>query len=383
MSGKNYAQHNSFSLSIISSDDFLSDELVDEWNNLLDKSRNINSLYQSPEWYEHLMIAKPNADKLLCVIRNKTKALIGLVPIFVDEYKLKFNVYEYSLWEKRIQGIFILGSEPLLSGESSLCYDVFQLLWEKFPKCDCIYIDSLSTDSYVWDYIIKSQNIKNNYLLYIPDGVRNFHSLELSRTFDNYLKKFKSKTRNTLKRKIKKLNKYSKGNLKLERIESKDQVDSFLEQAVLVAKNSWQENKIGTRIDRSDKRKTKLIDLTERGILRSYILKCHKKPCAFVLGYQYKSVFHYVEIAYNHEYQKFSPGTVLLYLLIEDLHTYNSPDILNFGIGDAAYKNEFGNTHGADASVLILRNTLSNRLLRLFHSSFRSLIQQIKKMLNK
>jgi CelD/BcsL family acetyltransferase involved in cellulose biosynthesis len=119
-------------------------------------------------------------------------------------------------------------------------------------------------------------------------------------------------------------------------------------------------------------------DLADRGILRSYLLMAGEKACAYVLGYHFRDVFYYVKVGYDQAFAASSPGTGLLYLLIKDLIENTSARRLNFDYGDAAYKREFGNVHGEDATVLLLRKTLSNRLRRQAHEAYTGTIRRMK-----
>src|SRR5262249_35831919 len=95
-----------------------------------------------------------------------------------------------------------------------------------------------------------------------------------------------------------------------------------------------------------------------------------------------RGIYHYAEIAHDRAFERFSPGTVLLYLLIEDLIRHNPPRRVNFGISDARYKREFGNAFTRDASVLLLRRSLANTLRVRSHSSFRSCLRAGKERLH-
>ena len=68
------------------------------------------------------------------------------------------------------------------------------------------------------------------------------------------------------------------------------------------------------------------------------------------------------EIGYDARLARFSPGAVLLFLLVEDLTLHRRPRVVNFGIGDAHYKREFGTVELSDASIFLLRRTVANRL---------------------
>jgi hypothetical protein len=370
-----------FSLSLIPGNEVIKlPQLREEWGNLLSSSENLDLLYQSPQWCEHLLAAdSKNSQLLLGVAKNKVGSVVGVVPIRVGQYNLRFDISSYALWKTTLRTASILGSQPLLPNDDYIFDCLFASLWSNLRECDCIYMDSVPTNSFLWQYLGKSGENRRNDILYVPDGARPYHSLLLPATFAEYLSSFKRKKRYNLERQVKMLRDHGGGVLDMMRVDSESQIQGFLEGAVWVARNSWQQTRIGTRIDNSPQRHAKLADLAERGLLRSYLLICGEKPCAFILGYQFRDVYHYVEIAYDQSFTKFSPGTVLLYLLIEDLIRHNAPQKVNFGIGHASYKQEFSNIHNEDASVLLLRKTIANRIRMISHSSFRSLIHAVKK----
>jgi GNAT superfamily N-acetyltransferase len=356
--------------------------LRQKWEQLLESSDNLDLLYQYPQWFDHLVATDPNDTRLLLgVVKNDTGILTGISPIRVGRYSLKFDISSYALWKTNLRTAFILGSQPLLPPDERLYDRLFTALWENLPECDCIYMDTVPTESFLWQYLDKSKWLLELWIPHVVDGIQNHHALLLPPTFEEYLSKFKSKTRNTFKRKVKRLREQGGGRLEMLRVDSEDQVQAFLEGAASVARHSWQQKRLGTRIDNSRQHSENLTDLAGRGILRSYLLICGDKSCAFLLGYQFRGVYHYVEVAYDQSFSKFSPGTVLLYLLIEDLTYHNPPNRVNFGIGHASYKQEFGNVHFKDASVLLLRKNIPNKIRQSAHSLFRSCISTIKRQI--
>jgi GNAT superfamily N-acetyltransferase len=371
-----------FSFSLLSPSEIEKSPILrQEWARLLDSNDNLDLLYQSPQWFDHLMTTDNRL--FLGVLRDNAGRHLGIVPIRLGTYNLKFDVYAHALWKISLRTAFVLGSQPLLPKDNDFYDYVFATIWNNLPQCECIYMDSVPTDCFLWQHLRKSGSKQENYTIYVPDGTRPYHCVLLPSTFDEYLSKFKRKKRYNLERQVNVLRDHGNGRLDVVRVDSEAQIESFLKSAVCVARSSWQQTRIGTRIDEGQGRHAKLSDVARRGLLRSYLLISGEKACAFVLGYQYRDVYHYVEIAYDENFAKFSPGTVLLYLLIKDLIQYNPPKRLNFGVGHASYKQEFGNIHYEDASVLLLRNNLVNKIRCMGHSSFRYLIRILRKRLRK
>lgn len=99
------------------------------------------------------------------------------------------------------------------------------------------------------------------------------------------------------------------------------------------------------------------------------------------MGYQFLDVSYFVEVAYDQSFSVFSPGTVLFYLVIEDLIHYDPPHRVNFGIGHSSYKQQLSNVHSEDASVLLLRKNFPNKIRQTTHSLFRSFVHFIKRQI--
>jgi CelD/BcsL family acetyltransferase involved in cellulose biosynthesis len=358
--------------------------LRNEWDRLLEVSNNIELLFQSPQWFEHLMATNPDDNRMfLGIIKDNTGKCVGMVPIRIDKYTLSFDISSYMLWKIRLRTASILGSQPLIPQDENIYKHLFTTLLKAFPEIQCIYMGSVPVDSLLWQYVTAAKGNREYWIPQVVGGVQTHHALLLPATFEEYLSKLKRKKRYNLQRQVKLLQDHGGGGLELLRVESEDHISLFLEAAFSIAKNSWQHKRLGTRIDNSPEWHSKLQDLAGRGLLRAYYLKYGGKPCAFALGYQFRDVYHYVEIAYDESFAKYSPGTVLLYLLIKDLIQHHPPKRLNFGLSDHPYKQMFGNIHFKAAQILLWRSTFPNRIKRTSHLAFRGGISLIKTYLHK
>jgi len=164
---------------------------------------------------------------------------------------------------------------------------------------------------------------------------------------------------------------YSHGQLELIRIEKKDQVNDYIAAVRKISINSWQELEIGRHPDEFLIGLDSTLILSEKNLLRAYLLKSGKEYCAFAHGYQFRNtVYHYSDIGFDKKFAKYSPGAVLLFLMIKDLIGHNKPDRLIFGIGHAGYKSQFGNDSSIDADFLLLGSNMSNKLKILVHQSY-------------
>jgi CelD/BcsL family acetyltransferase involved in cellulose biosynthesis len=250
------------------------------------------------------------------------------------------------------------------------------------PQCAGLHCEALPTDSFLWQSMEAIRQHGGDIYLHVADGPRPWHLVELT-TFDAYLKAMSSKARANVRREVRCLNEHANGKLALRRCIAPEQVAEFLRHTVTVSERSWQHRTLGADA-LSDKTNSAYFEgLARRGLLHSYLLMADQTPCAFVIGYCYGGVFHYAEVAYDEAFTEFSPGTVLLYLILEDLHKSQGTKTLNFGIGDATYKRRFGNLEREDVGCLLMRNSLSSRLLTGGHAAFKRSVVFAKRILNR
>ena len=355
--------------------------LGDQWRRLVLARTSPRALFASPEWWAPVGATDREHPLGLLAVRDAEGELSGVVPVRGQEVKLDYSVKTRSLWTTRLLGMEVLGGEPMLPPDAKLYDSFFAMLNATYPQYDCISLEMVPTDGFCWRYLQGSPLIKERFLLYTPEGAGDTRLARLPDSFEAYLAKFKSKNRFNLKKKVRLLREHGGGALRLDRYESPEEVEAFLEAGSAVALRSWQHVAVGERIANDPYWRSKLADLARRGLFRGYVLVCGQTPCAFVLGYQYSGVYHYVQPGYDRSFAELAPGIVMLYLMIEDLIVHRPARLLSFGYGDSDYKQMFGNASSPDASVLLLRKTLGNRLRRASHATFRRAVQKLKSRL--
>ena len=131
---------------------------------------------------------------------------------------------------------------------------------------------------------------------------------------------------------------------------------------------------LGPRVSAEDASRRFYGALARNGLLRSYLLKAGEVPCAFVVGHEHGGVFHYAELGFDSALASLSPGTVLLFLLIQDLTSVRPVKVLNFGMGDAVYKRRFSNRQQNDESFLLFDPGVRVRALVAAHRVFRRVV---------
>lgn len=206
------------------------------------------------------------------------------------------------------------------------------------------------------------------YGFYTPVAFQERLKIQLPRTSDEYFSKFSAKTRNTFRRKERKL-----GNIRMVRCCNVDQIPDFLRDAHLISVNTWQTEYFGLRVKNDAADVAQFTFLASQGALRCYLLYQDDKPMAFVIGSQHRGLYRYDEVGFDRKYHLLSPGNVLLVKIIEDMFAHNTPTLFDFGMGDADYKRKFCNFETKAGNIWLVPPGIQGRSLVAFLKGSRSL----------
>jgi hypothetical protein len=349
------------------------------WDQAVQSVNKLNRIYASRVWFEHLVRTDRGATLRIGVARDAAGTVVGLSPLRIHQIPIVFDIAARSLATVRVTAATLLGSERMVADVPGIHAQMFRGIMAGLPEIQCIYLDAVPVESPTFASV---QDVTRGGFLPYVAATRPWHWIELGPRFDQYIGRMSSKSRGNIKRNARDLRDRG-GSLELIRVETEQAIAPFLENAARVSMKSWQHRTIGQRIDVSDAAVRKYQDLARLGMVRSYLLECGKTPVAFVLGYQFDGVYQYLETGYDEDLADLSPGTVLLYQMLEDLFASNPPVALNFGVGDGGYKRRFGNHEARDASVFLFRQTVRNRLLRASHTAFRSAGRVAKRVLRR
>jgi Acetyltransferase (GNAT) domain len=132
-------------------------------------------------------------------------------------------------------------------------------------------------------------------------------------------------------------------------------LDCLMDDVEEIAKKTYQ-RRLGVGFVADHEMHRRLHLDAQNGRLRAFLLYLAGKPCAFWLGTVYQKTFHSGFLGFDPAYKSSSPGMFLTVRVIEDFCGHNVPDAIeeiDFGLGDAQYKQVLGNRSWQDATVLI------------------------------
>jgi hypothetical protein len=284
-------------------------------------------------------------------------------------------------WDVSLRGYRLVGNE-LLGDNSDVAVNLLVrelMLWlvGQRRENDCVLFEDLEVGSSLWNVLHQSA-MGDRVAVFYPSPPQPHLWIEFPRNAADYWKRFSKKPRQTLRRKAKLLPH------EIRCYTRREEVAEFLHKAHQVSKRSWQAKRLGIRITNDPAHRKRLEVLASLGALRSYLLEHEGDPLAFVLGIQWKGCFLFEETGYHSGYKKWSPGTVLLFRLLEDLTVRDTPRLVDFGFGDAQYKRSFANRETLSGPVLLVRRSLRpmavmwlNRVRQMVSHRMRAVIKSL------
>ena len=174
-------------------------------------------------------------------------------------------------------------------------------------------------------------------------------------TFDQYLKHFSKKSRYNVQRSVRKFAELSGGTIDWAEMKSPAEMEKFHTLAAAVSQRTYQ-HKLGIGFNKSSEFGRKLVDQAREGLVRGYVLMHHERPIAFAFCRIVKGeVISYHKVGYDPDLRQHSPGTVLLYLILERLFESKEFRYLNFTENKFFFKSFFATDQQLCARALYFR----------------------------
>lgn len=204
----------------------------------------------------------------------------------------------------------------------------------------------------------------------LPDTVE-----ELYRSLPAGLRGFNKTKHNKLRREF-------AGRIEIKCFREVGGLDAMVRDVEQVAKTSYQRG-LGVGFIDSPKMREGLRLKAEKGWLRAYILYLAGRPCAFWVGDMNQGTFGGDYVGYDPEFGKYSPGMFLLTNVIEGFCNGSREGVkaLDFGPGNAQYKELLSNQRWQETSVYIFAPSLKGIILNLVRTIVVGMDQTIKKAL--
>ena len=185
-----------------------------------------------------------------------------------------------------------------------------------------------------------SVSIKDGYIHHVYSVYKHFY-VDTSGQFEEYCSRFKGKTLNSLKRKIKKIEK-SNASESFKIFKTLQDIPEFLDIAKNISEKSYQEKLLGRDLPTDSEFSHKLSKMAEKNLFRGYILYAEDTPIAYNLCPIYgNGIKLYDFTGYDPSFSKYSAGTVLQFKIIEECFLDPAINTYDLCTGEGQHKEFF------------------------------------------
>lgn len=206
-------------------------------------------------------------------------------------------------------------------------------------------------------------------LVYVRQRYPRYYA-SLSGTFDDYMNGFSAKSRSTLKRKVRKFEQLSGGQLDVRAYRTPEEMETFYALARSVSRKTYQERLLGSGLPEDDGFRKGMQACAARDEARGYLLFLNGEPVSYLYTPIRKGCVIYAYLGYDPAIAVHSPGTVLQLEAMERLFAEQQHRFFDFTEGDGQHKRLFSTGCIDCVDVLLLQPTLANRVLIATHRNF-------------
>lgn len=226
--------------------------------------------------------------------------------------------------------------------------------------------------------------LKKGWIIYIPSQYRHYY-LSTDCSFSSYLSRFSSKTRNTLRRKLRSIE-ATNTKMTFRAFSRPDQMAEFHHLAAPIAKTTYQARLFNSALPAEQSYTTTLIQAAEQNKVYGFILFVNDTPAAYTTcPLTTPNTVLYDYTGYNPIFASYSPGIVLQLKIIEYLCDHSPISTYDLCTGEGAHKELFTTSFTLCCNGYLLPATLSttlavtaHRILALINDALIALLERLQ-----
>jgi hypothetical protein len=246
-------------------------------------------------------------------------------------------------------------------------------------EADVVLFNHIRTDLPIYHLITKEPTFFcRNHL----PKIEIHRSMSVPGSIDDFYQSCSKKHRGNLRRYIRKIEETYSDRAKIVSYHQEKEMGGFIKEASRVSLKTYQE-KLGSGLGDDEQTRSLLETAAKCGWLRAHVFYIGDEPCAFQRGLQYGKTYFLEQIGFDPRWKEYNVGTVLFLKVLEELCAERRSQTIDFGFGDADYKQSYGNKYWTEASVYIFARRLYPILINILRSFMAAISIGLGYVLNK
>lgn len=309
--------------------------------------------------------AEDGADHAVVYALRRDGEMVGYAPFHRSVRMLRFAIGEVTLYRHRMPSLTLAEDVTLATMSEdervAVIRDLLGALARGVERQRAIFLEGVPTDSAL--FAVARQAAAGREWIVTPLGEAYGHQFaDLPPSFEEYQQLLGNRSRKSLRYSQRRLAEHLGGALQARRFAQAHEVAEFVAAAQQISRKTYQWKLLGLGLRDAAALTARLRDAADLGWLCCYLLYCRGQAVAFMIGYLYRGVYHYIDVGYDPDWAKWSVGSVLQMEVVKDLLSgRDRPDRFDFSTGFGTHKARFGNTSRREMNVLLLKRSLFNR----------------------
>ncbi len=332
---------------------------IPQWNDFLNTA-------STPHFYqdlEKILIEKQHRKRsngLLVIVARKADKIVAVAPLLPERRPFKLELGLLKLASFKLRRHKVLGSGIVFAAQANqaecLKFLTQSLLQEK-GRFDLLIVDELADKSALRT---NSKSLSPYVVKPVNTASETVRQLIMPESYDALMATYSGKKRSEQRRRARQMKKHFEDDMELKRITEPEQVKDFIRATQHIYDNSWKKGVLGTSPAFSETDISYIEQLAAKGWLRSYLLIGKGEPIAYFANFVYRNNCFLEDLGYDNRFKRQGPGSVMIFLIIQDMYEHETPKMMDFGYGDNTYKRIFSNTsHLANESYIVKRPGIS------------------------
>jgi CelD/BcsL family acetyltransferase involved in cellulose biosynthesis len=248
-------------------------------------------------------------------------------------------------------------------------------IWDELPAgTEIVVVTSLPSEGI-------PRISRNRNTIRFSDPVVDHCVVNLAGTFDQYISRFKSRSREGVRRSLRRFAKEAP-DASVDEFRTKEDMDRFLDIALSVSERSWQ-GQSGVGLQGDTDFRARALERAADDLVRGYVLTTATKPLAFLYCPIEGDAIIYESLGYDPEFARLSPGKVLFLFVLQRL--FAEQRFATFDLGNLVgepYKKHWATNVVRRTTLYYLPRTAGNMFLVRTHLYTDALVHLIRKLLD-
>lgn len=298
----------------------------------------------------------------------------------LERREIRYRIGYLPVFKTRARGISFQYGGLRGNPSDENCKEIILAILEslKSGEADVATLDYPSTDSWLYKHARSAPGFLARDLLSVPQP---HHWMRLQVGFEEVFQALSRSHRQALRSQAKKIEQKLSGRMKIHCFREPAELEVGIRTVEEVARKTYHRG-LGVGFDDNPRSRRMMRFHAENGRLRMYVLFDGVAPITFWAGVVHNGWYYSDHTGFDPEYRDWSPGNYLFVKMIEEFCNEGLQGI-DFGLGDALYKQRFGNHTFEESCVTLFAPRPKGLAIKFVHATTAAVSVALKTILSR